>query len=208
MLGIRLQKGISLIEVVISLAIVSLTLGIGVSGLGEWTRNAQIRAAAESIQTGLQLARSEAIRSDARVRFQLVQLNNSVDCSLATTGLTWIVSLNEVSGKCDQTPEDPPPLPTLPDADNPYIVQIHPMVGGASTTRISASQSLLIFNSLGRRAAVNGTLADVTIDISNPSGGVCRAVGGSVRCLQIIISTTGASRICDPSLAGGDPRAC
>jgi type IV fimbrial biogenesis protein FimT len=206
MLNLRYQSGITLIEIVIALAIVSMTLGMGAAGLGGWTTNTQIRAAAESLQNGLKLARSEAIKRDARVRFQLVAVPAAANCYSSTSAAGWTVSLNDVAGKCHLTPAEPPALPSLPDPDNPYIIQFHPAVESSGSLKVTATESLIIFDGLGRRAMVNGKLETISIDLGNPQAGNCIANGGPVRCLRIAISPMGQTKICDPALSSADPK--
>src|SRR4026208_2333025 len=64
--------GFTLIEVMITLAVLSLLLMVGLPGMATWLQNTQIRASAEATQAGLQVARAEALRRNAPVRFQLV----------------------------------------------------------------------------------------------------------------------------------------
>ena len=63
------------------------------------------------------------------------------------------------------------------------------------------------FNGLGR---VSPTPAGtITYDVGNPSGGTCRAAGGTMRCLRVEVSPTGQVRMCDPSLTSAtDPQGC
>ena len=54
-------RGISLIEILIGLAILGIGMAWGVPSYSVWMQNLQIRNMAESIVSGLQVARSEAI---------------------------------------------------------------------------------------------------------------------------------------------------
>lgn len=74
---IRVQ-GMTLIELVITLAIVAIVLTIGLPSYGQWIQNTQIRTAAESIQNGLQLARLEAVRRNTAVDFTFTGTNWAV----------------------------------------------------------------------------------------------------------------------------------
>jgi type IV fimbrial biogenesis protein FimT len=64
-------SGFSLIELMIGIVILGITVSFGVSSFRVWIQNTQIRTAAESIQNGLQLARSEAVKLNANVNFIL-----------------------------------------------------------------------------------------------------------------------------------------
>ncbi|MDO9216194.1 MAG: GspH/FimT family pseudopilin, partial [Lacisediminimonas sp.] len=71
MLSRRRLSGLGLVEVMISLAVVLVVLGVALPSLGSWVRDMPVRAAAESLKSGFELARMEAVRRNARVRFQI-----------------------------------------------------------------------------------------------------------------------------------------
>jgi prepilin-type N-terminal cleavage/methylation domain-containing protein len=71
MLGLRKQRGLGMVEMLIGVAIVSVLASVAVPAFGDWIQNSQTRTAAESIQNGLQAARSAAVRRNADVRFAL-----------------------------------------------------------------------------------------------------------------------------------------
>ncbi len=68
MLSASLQKGVSLIELMIGLVILGILLMVGLPSYSAWIQNTQIRTAAESILNGMQLARAEAVRRNANVQ--------------------------------------------------------------------------------------------------------------------------------------------
>ncbi len=65
------QRGVTLIELMIAIAVMAILLAIGVPSFTVWLQNSQIRTATESIVNGLQLARAEAVRRNAQVSFTL-----------------------------------------------------------------------------------------------------------------------------------------
>lgn len=65
------QAGLTLIELLVSMLLAGLLMMVGVQSFARWTQNQQIRVAAESILNGLQLARGEAVKRNANVRFAL-----------------------------------------------------------------------------------------------------------------------------------------
>lgn len=91
-------------------------------------------------------------------------------------------------------------------ADNTY--NIPAAIVGATNARLTvapAGTAAITFNALGRQSAPG---VAVTIDVDNPGAGACLAAAGRVRCLRVLITTMGQVRMCDPSQAAGDPRAC
>jgi len=169
---------------------------MAVPRFSDWLRNARIRTSAEAIQNGLQLARAEAVRRNATVRFQLV---NSLDdtCALDTTGPHWVVSMDNPAGQCAAAPSD---------TVAPRIIQVRNRAEGSQQTQVAAGQSAFVFNGLGRLTPV--PVADVGIAVFSTPGGTCPASNPSERCLRLVVSGFGQIRMCDPALPAGDAQAC
>lgn len=70
-------NGVTLIELLIGMAIVAIVLTMGVPSIVTWMQNTQLRGAAESIQSGLQLARAEAVRRNTFVGFTMAGPDSS-----------------------------------------------------------------------------------------------------------------------------------
>lgn len=67
----RLPRGFSLIELMIGLVIAATLLVLAAPNYAVWAADGQIRAAAESIASGLRYAQAEAIKRNAPVEFVL-----------------------------------------------------------------------------------------------------------------------------------------
>ena len=63
--------GLTLIEVIITMAVMALIMALGAPSLYEWTQNLQIRAAGDAMLNGIQLAKSEAIKRNLNVMIVL-----------------------------------------------------------------------------------------------------------------------------------------
>ncbi len=211
-------EGFTLIEVMIAMAVMAIALALGLPNVSVWIQNTQLKTAAEGVVSGLQLARAEALRRNARVRFQLV---TTVDagCALlaagATAGANWVVSLAadpsglaaDPSGKCDRAPSD---------AVDPFILQKKSGTEGSINATLAAASGLAVFNGLGRlTTGTTGGVANLSqINVRNPTGGACQppfgtAGGGPMRCLSILVSPGGEVRMCDPAVTDvNDSRSC
>lgn len=195
------NRGFTLIELMVALVVTAVLYTLAAPTLTAWVADSRVRVAAESIQTGILLARSEAIRRNATVRFQLT---DSVDntCALSSTGTSWVVSQNDATAKCGIAPSD---------VSDPRTIQLRSGREGGAKTTVSATSggaaaTTIVFNGTGRVAAVG--FVD-TIDIQNPSAGTCQHSGGNVRCIRIRILSGGDSRICDPKVVDvNDLRRC
>lgn len=78
--------GFSLVELLITIAILGIVLSASLPMIINWLQNAEIRVAAENIQSGIQLARTEALRRNANVEFKL-------DKPADVGGTGWTVTL-------------------------------------------------------------------------------------------------------------------
>lgn len=202
------QRGFSLIELAVTLAVFGLLLGAAFPSMSDWLRNTRVRNAAESMQAGLQKARTEAIRSNDTVTFWLVAGSDErrVDssCALSASAGSWIVGRDDPSGMCATAPST---------TVAPKIVDSHAAGDGGSGVSVAASgtggagATCVRFNGFGRVADAAALPADncrspdgiSTIDLTHTSG---------ARRLRIVVSSAGSVRLCDRDVAGADPRAC
>lgn len=190
------QRGYSLIEFAIGMVIVSLMMTMGVPSFSNWIQNSHIRTAAEDIQNGLQLSRAAAVQRNLPVSFQTTTTADNT-CALSTTSSNWVISLDDPTGACANAPSD---------TTAPRIIQMRAAAEGSVNAVVAAGQSSITFNGLGRVTPVPA--GNISIDITNPSGGACTAMGGTMRCLRIAVSTLGQVRMCDPTLPSTAPQGC
>jgi type IV fimbrial biogenesis protein FimT len=92
-----LERGISIIEVVITMAVLVILLSLGVPSFYEWIQNQQIRAAAEALLNGLQTARIEAIQRNVTVQFVISPPGSGWTVREAVSG-TQIQARNAAEG--------------------------------------------------------------------------------------------------------------
>jgi type IV fimbrial biogenesis protein FimT len=190
------QRGFNLIEVLVTLTVLGILIALGAPGFGEWLQSQRIRAGAEAIANGMQVARGEAIRRNLPVAFGLEP---------DKTG--WTVCEATVS-PCDSTTPAPP-------AANSYI-QSKSADEGSGNAKIKTTPAgppganLVTFSPLG--AVVNnfdGSPRLTQVDVFYPPA-VCSADGGTMRCLRVVVTAGGSIRMCDPTptVVAPDPRAC
>lgn len=203
------QHGMSLVELAIGLVIIGSLLALAAPSYTAWIHNTKIRTTAEAILNGLQLARTEAVRRNAQIRFNLTDTLTAT-CVVSASGANWIVSFDDPSGLCTNGL-----LNEALDAGDsavspaPRMIQVRPSSEGSTGVTVAADQSVIVFNGLGRVTPVPG--ATININVSNPTAGTCATVGGGggpVRCMRVAISAGGQIRMCDPARANTDPAGC
>lgn len=197
-------RGLTLVELLVTLAIIALLVLASVPSFNGAIVNSRIRSTGEAVMNGLQMAKSEAVARNSRVRFQLT---SSLDgaCVVSATGANWVVNVDaaanpvEVEGLCDRPPND---------ALAPFIIQKRSAATGSGSTQVAATQASLVYNGLGRLADLPP--GNVIINLTNPAGGTCAETGGEVVCLRIVVTPVGQARMCnpDPGLPASDPRRC
>ena len=192
------QRGVTLLELMITLIIVALALALGIPSFVEWMQNTQNRTAAESVLNGLQLARTEAVRRNAIVRFSLTDNQGRV---------AWTV------GCVNVTPECPATIQSRPAAEGGGVSRVYvstdpipaPTPPGYFGAALGPSQDPLSgvsFNGLGRvpenNAGTDITRADVLIP-AKPDG----------RRYVVVVGVGGQGRMCDPTLPfASNPQGC
>ncbi|MDD5242207.1 MAG: GspH/FimT family pseudopilin [Sulfuricella sp.] len=192
------QKGVSLIELMIGLAIMAILLSAGLPSFNLWIQNTQNRTAAESIQNGLQLARTEAVRRNTNVRFDLTD---------ATGLIGWNVGCVTATADCPATIQSHAGSEGTTNARAGISTAAIPSPAPANQfdTAVSAGTGLpagATFNGLGRIPNANIGTDISRIDITN-------IVAATARRLVVTVGTGGSIRMCDPALSlAANPQGC
>ncbi|BCL76819.1 hypothetical protein JHS3_25550 [Jeongeupia sp. HS-3] len=193
------QAGITLVEIAITVAIFGILLSAAVPSYQQWIQNMQIRGATESLQSGLQRARTEALKRNQNVTFWLVTSASSKtldsNCAPAANGTGWVVSRFDPSNKCDLDPSE---------TVTPQIIDKQPVLGNnprASLDITPDDASSVTFNGLGQ--IVQKDTPITRIDIQGASS------SSDDRKLRLVLASGGMIKLCDPQIsASGDSRRC
>lgn len=140
------QRGLTLVELAVTMALVGILVGIAVPNFSSWQANSRIRASADTIHAGLRLARAESITRNASITFTL-QANGN-----------WTVSCTTVTASC------PANIHSRPGAEVRGALSLVAMQRNDSTVTGDAT---VVFDSLGRPDAVDASLRRV--DVTVPS---------------------------------------
>jgi type IV fimbrial biogenesis protein FimT len=194
------QKGFSLVELMVAITVLALILLVAMPAVASWLDSTRIRNIVESLQSGLQTARAEAVRRNKNVSFWLVSgadpavLGN--DCELSSASASWVISINSPAGHCGDAPSN---------SASPMLVAGRP--AGASGGRISVAALQADQSSAGTSITFDG-FGRVT---NGDAIGLIKVTGADTDVnLQLMISSTGSVRMCDPRtvIDANDPRKC
>ena len=196
------QRGFSMVEVVVTIAVLAVLMAAVTPSAAGLVANLRLRSAAEAVMTGLQKARSEAIKSNQIVTLWLMSANSAgaldSTCALSGTSSSWVVSYDDPSGSCDSVPST---------ITSPRIVQINSAGPSSSGLAVSALNSAgaastqVGFNGYGRRPDGVAATDISTIDFTSSTSGTRR--------LRIQVSSVGGVRMCDRDVTvTTDPRYC
>lgn len=192
----RSGRGFTLIELMVTIALLALLLGLAGPAFTLWTRNAQVRAVSDALQNGARLAQSEAVRRNRQMVFFLTN-NTGCDNSItpAANGRFWSVrTVSLIAGEAAET------------------VQCGNLADSAGNVAI-AGPTLICFNSAGRQTANAspgmGGGNTCTLNASGVSTYDLSATG-SDRPLRVLVSLGGQVRMCDPAktLSATAPDGC
>jgi type IV fimbrial biogenesis protein FimT len=203
---LKFSRGFTLIELMVGLAILAIVISVGMPNLSQWVGNMKIRTTAEALQSGLALARTEALKRNTTMRFQLTNTIGG-DCALSESGPNWVVSRDSAEDKCDAAPD------TRENTDEPCLtpclIQTYDgREGGEGRTLISAEQSSFTFNSQGRLVRDSSPGSISVWDAKGERECVSKDGNGKARCLKIEVGLGGGIRMCDPALPSTDMQAC
>lgn len=187
-----LQSGVSMIELIIGVAIVGSIVTLGMPSFATFIKNSQVRTSAESILNGLQLARAEAVRRNANVRFDLTDGSGLV---------AWSVGCVTATATCPASIQSK----SSAEAASSARVGVNKVVNASYATALAGGAGLpngVTFNSSGR-VPVGNVGDDITrIDVTQPADATARR-------MVIIVNPGGAIRMCDPAVTlASSPRGC
>ena len=190
------QAGMNIIELMIVVTIIGLVLALAGPSAATWIQNMQLRNAADSIVGGVQFARTEALKRNTFVSFQLTDANSTA----------WVVCIydpigNACSGAVGATLNQKGKSEGSPNAKVGSDVNVGDVtVGLPAGSNIPAQ---VTFDSFGRPAATAPNNIQ-RVDVRNPVLSLAEE-----RRMVILVGTNGAVRMCDPKLSKAvNPQGC
>ncbi|MEB0139490.1 MULTISPECIES: GspH/FimT family pseudopilin [unclassified Undibacterium] len=192
-------RGFTIIEVLITVSLMSILMFLGQSVFTTWTANAKARSLAEAIQNGVRAAQAEAVRRNRQVAFVLTNAAPAANVAAVANGRNWYIQvLPIVAGETVNTP----------------------YVQGSSTGSLTAGMSvtgpaLICFNSQGRittnSAAAVTTAFGMTCAATTANYAVTSTSANVTdRTFNVQVAMGGKVRMCDASrtLSTTNPDGC
>ncbi|WP_198683206.1 GspH/FimT family pseudopilin [Peristeroidobacter agariperforans] len=153
----RPVSGFTMIELLVTVAVASITLALAVPSFTQMTVNSRLTTQSNEVVAALNLARSEAIKRNVRVSFCRVESEQAEDCELATGPWThWIV--------------------TTGAGGNVIRRGVVNTFSGGISVRSTLTEDLVTFRPEGLAYSGNALVADRRITICAPRNGSGRQV--------------------------------
>ena len=195
LIGPARERGFSLIEILITLAIIAMVMGLAGPSALVWIQNLQLRNAADAVLGGMQTARLEALKRNTNVAFELTDPSSTA----------WHVCLfDAVADACQAGQPDLASRGASEGSPNAKV--------GVETTFTNTNiplgpgvnvPSLVAFDSFGRVSTLS-PFNIARVDVRNPT-----LSAADERRLSILVAAAGEIRMCDPQLAKAtNPQGC
>jgi type IV fimbrial biogenesis protein FimT len=183
---VKSARGVTLVELVVTLAVFGILFMLAAPSVALWIRNSQVRTVAEGLQNGLRLAQNEAARRNRQVVLSLTNAAPALNVAAAENGRSWsLQALSLMAGGADA-----------------QFIQGGALADVASGVTV-AGPAAICFNPLGRLIAApssrTGVAQDCVVDADNPTRTFDVSLHGSDRPLRVTVSLGGQVRMCDPS---------
>ena len=186
-------SGFTIVELAVVIVVLGVFLAIGVSSFRQTILNYQIRAQAESILNGLQLARSSAVQRNQAVQFVLSISGGIYD-------LGWRVQTE--GGELIQT-KSPSNLAGRITLCPHSTCTAYPLPGCENITTVT-------FSSLGRvidNTPASNTMATIDVDVPSTIMPADESADLRIRILWTSLGKSGSGglvKLCNPSVSAAD----
>jgi type IV fimbrial biogenesis protein FimT len=159
-------SGFSLIELIMTVAVLALVIAIGIPSFEGQIRNSRSVAQAENLVIALNFARSEAVKRARRV--SVCPSTNGTSCNALNWRDGWIVFLDSAT-----TDNANPPVITNATSD---VLKIWDGVGVNSTIIEANSKTFIRFTSTGTLGRVDNNQVTLTSRVTKCTGPASREI--------------------------------
>lgn len=201
------SRGFSLVEMIVALALMALLAALAAPAMGQWISGAQVRSVSNTLQDGVRLAQSEAVRRNRQVIFFLTNDTPNLTAQAVASGSNWVIRWIPLPGDAL--------VAAAPDFE-PFIQggSMAESTNGIGVGVSIAGPAAICFNATGRRIAATAAATGVTgglctVDPLAPLATFDIAKTGA-RSLRVSVALGGQVRMCDPArtLSAAAPDGC
>ncbi len=197
-------RGFTLVELMITIALLAVLMALAAPSFGSWIRNAQVRTTSETLANGLRMAQSEAVRRNRLVVFFLTNAQPGLAATAADDGVNWVIRWIPLPGDT---------VTAAAPANEPFVQG--GALGDIATGVGITGPAAVCFNGQGRRVAASAAATGVagavcTLNAGEPLAAYTMARTGGSRALRVTVSLGGQVRMCDPArvLSAEAPDGC
>lgn len=200
------QRGFTLLELIVVVAIIGFTLALGLPALAGWSAANKAASASEFYMEGLRLARQQAVMHNAasRIRFTPNPENGQFDWQVDLCFPSAALPCNNVSGNWSapgvNATGDPEGAAGFKSATR-YGATL-PSADLLELSLVPAGNSYIYYTPLGW--VDTNFAARVTRIVLTPA----TSLSNSVRAAAVVVTLAGMPTKCDPTLPIADSRAC
>ena len=206
------QRGFSMVELLVSIAILAIVLGLGIPSFSAWISNGQVRSTAESLLAAIQLTRGEAVRQNNRSQlvltgdasgvagWQVVAASSSVPGSFAIADGATIA---QTAGAAETGENARLGVSTaVQPASNCCAASV-----AAGTGMGTNPPPGIVFDAFGKVSADLSVTAVTRIDVTKVGDTEANDEEKNRR-MVILISPFGVAKLCKPSLPASNSQGC
>lgn len=182
--------GTSLIELMVTIAIIGWLITLGVPTIGRWFADAHVRGAAEGLVNGLRLAQATA---EARNRVSMLAFTNAApatNAAVAAGGTNWFIGLVGMNGGTETSS-------SLGMVQSSTLATQY----GVSVVAVGANVGLVCFNSLGQQATLSAAQAGLAVGCAplaaNAPTAFLVSAPSAVRKFKVLVYPAGQIFMCD-----------
>ncbi|HEY8975914.1 MAG TPA: prepilin-type N-terminal cleavage/methylation domain-containing protein [Burkholderiaceae bacterium] len=193
-----MPRGFSLIELMVTVALIAILLVVAIPAYGTWTADAHVRAAAESLTNAIRLTQATAVAKGRTSLFALTtDAQPSVNSAPAAYAPNWFATLNVLGGS---------------DETKASLGLILKSTEGTQHRVTISGPALVCFNALGRQtslaAAANSLSTACTA--GDPAVFQVSRDAGASRYFKVLVYAGGRVRMCDAAkaISSADPDGC
>ena len=194
----RTDGGFSLIELMLTVALISILIVLAIPSFGKWTADAHVRSAAESLANAIRLAQSTAV---AKGRTSLFALTSDAPPTFSSSPVSsasnWFAVLNVLGGS---------------DETQATLGLVLKSTEGTQHNVTVAGPALTCFNALGRQATLAATANSLSTACSAADPAVYKVASNASasRYFNVLVYAGGRVRMCDAAkvLSSTAPDGC